>query len=759
MRKSVLCLGMALLVLWTSLAQVQPAHAEEEGGFSYTVAGTAATLKGYTGGQLGVNIPATLGGLPVTVIGREAFDADKPGQTKITSVAIPDSVANIQIYAFRNNNLSSVDLPESLTTIGASAFEGNLLTSVVFPDSMISIGSYAFYRNKLTSIKLNENLKTISGGAFDTNQIAKLVIPAGVTSVADYAFFRSNLTSVTVLGAATTFGATAFHENPANMKIFAIANSPAATLAASRGYAFVDGTALFQGVETAKSLLKDHLPGTGVGQVSATAHADLTNAHAAARLFIDGIGNATVASDLTSAAAPLGTAISTFEAAIVQAGDATALGSKITEANQALADHPAGTNVGQTTVGARSALQVAVNAAQQVYSQAANYTQAPLDAAAADLNAAIVAFKATLIQAGSATALGSKIVEANQALTDHPAGTGVGQTLSGDYYALKAAVDTAQNVFNQAANYTQTQLDGAIAVLDFAIDTFEAKIIQAGNAAALGAKLGDARQALTDHPEGTNVGETSGADRTTLLNAINAAQAIFDDAANRTQGQLNTAVADLNGAVTAFGAVIVPAGNAAALGTKLGDARQALTDHPEGTNVGETSGADRTTLLNAINAAQAIFDDAANRTQGQLNTAVADLNGAVTAFGAVIVPAGNAAALGTKLGDARQALTDHPEGTNVGETSGADRTTLLNAINAAQAIFDDAANRTQGQLNTAVADLNGAVTAFGAVIVPAGNAAALGTKLGDARQALTDHPEGTNVGEASGRIQQTLLSD
>ncbi len=199
MRKSFLCLGMALLVLWTSLVQVQPVHAAEEGEFSYTALGMGATVTGYTGGQPEVNIPATLGGLPVTVIGREAFD-NTPGKTKITSAAIPDSISTIQTYAFRNNSLSSVDLPESLTTIGASAFEGNSLTSVVFPDSMISISSYAFYRNSLTSIKLNENLKTISGAVFDTNQIAKLVIPAGVTSIGDYAFFRNNLTSVTVMG-------------------------------------------------------------------------------------------------------------------------------------------------------------------------------------------------------------------------------------------------------------------------------------------------------------------------------------------------------------------------------------------------------------------------------------------------------------------------------------------------------------------------------------------------------------------------------
>jgi len=748
MRKSAIRLGMALLVLWTSLVQVQLAHAEVEGDFSYTVAGGKSTVTDYTGGQLGVSIPATLGGFPVTEIGRGAFDTYLTGRPRITSVTIPDSVATLQTYAFRETNLSSVDLPESLTTIGSSAFEGNSLTSIVMPDNMIMIGNYSFYRNKLTSLKLNEGLKNINGGAFDTNLIAKLVLPASLTKVDSQAFYFNQITSVTVLGATTTFGNNVFQNNPGSLKIFGIANSTAATYAASNGHGFVDGTALFLAYSKAQSLLKDHATGTGVGQVPISARNDLTAVKDTARLFIDSISNATTEADLTAAANPLIAANSAFEGTIVQAGNADALGAKIAEANQALTDHPAGTNVGQTTVGARSALQAAVASAQLIYGQAANYTQAPLDAAVADLNAAILAFGITFVQAGDASALGAKIVEANQALTDHPAGTGVGQTFSVDYQALQSAVASAQQIYGQAANYTQTQLDGATATLNAAIGAFEAKIIPAGNPSALQTKLAEARQALTDHPEGTNVGQASAMDRATLQSTINVAQGIYDDASNRTQAQLDSAVANLNGAIAAFGAVIVPAGNASTLGTKLGEARQTLTSHPEGTNVGEASAMDRATLQSAINVAQGIYDDASNRTQAQLDSAVADLNGATAAFGAAIIPAGNPAALQAKLADARQALTDHPAGTNVGEASATDRATLQSAINAAQTIFDDAANRTQAQLNAAVADLDGALDFFEASIVEAGDPALLRSTIAEADQALADHPVGTGVGQS-----------
>lgn len=110
--------------------------------------------------------------------------------------------------------------------------------------------------NNLTSIKLSENLKTINGGAFDSNHITKLVIPAGVTKVDSSSFYNNNLTSITVLGSATTFGSGVFAGNPGNLKLFGIANSPVSAYASSNGHTFVDGTALFQAVASAKSLLK-----------------------------------------------------------------------------------------------------------------------------------------------------------------------------------------------------------------------------------------------------------------------------------------------------------------------------------------------------------------------------------------------------------------------------------------------------------------------------------------------------------------------
>ncbi|WP_337103336.1 S-layer homology domain-containing protein [Paenibacillus sp. YIM B09110] len=755
MRKSLLCLLIALSAFGTSLSQIQIAYAAED-EFVFTTSSNGATITGYSGTDLNVVIPATLAGVAVTSIGRSAFDTNGTAKPKLTGVVIPNSVKEIQTYGFRYNSLTSIDLPDNLLTIGASAFENNPLTNVVFPDSVTAIGNYSFYMNELTSITLSENLKTIAGGAFDTNHLSRLVIPAGVTNVQSSAFYANNLTSVTVLGAETSFGTGVFTSNPGNLKLFGVANSPVAAYAANNGHAFVDGTALFQAVATAKASLINHLPGTGVGQVPANAYSDLTAAYDAATAYIYGIGNATVASDLVAAAIPLTEAISAFVGQIIPAGNPAALGTALTEAEQALTDHTAGTNAGQTSEGDRSTLQNAIDAARQIYNQSSNYRQDELDVAVAELDSAMDTFMAAIIPAGDPAALGNTLANAQQAMTDHPQGVNVGQTSSGTRFALQTAINTAQQILQNASQYSHSQLDDAVSSLNSAIQAFNAAIIGPGNATALGAAITVAEQAMTDHPQGTGVGQTSTGDRGALGTAIDTAQQIRDNAGDYTQSQLDAATSALNAAITAFQQAIVPVGDSSMLNTRLTNAGQALTDHPEGTGVGQASASDRSALQAAINTAQSIVDDAENQTQGQLDDAVADLETAMDTFEAAIVPAGDATDLGDLLVDATQTLADHPEGTSVGQASASDRSALQAAINAAQAVADDALNQTQDQLNAAIADLETAKDTFEAAIIPAGDATDLEDLLVDATQTLADHPEGTGVGQASASDRSAL---
>lgn len=79
----------------------------------------------------------------VTTIGRSAFECC----SGLTSVTIPNSVTAIGDYAFDYcSGLTLVTIPNSVTAIGPSAFSGcSGLTSVTIPNSVTSIGGSAFY--------------------------------------------------------------------------------------------------------------------------------------------------------------------------------------------------------------------------------------------------------------------------------------------------------------------------------------------------------------------------------------------------------------------------------------------------------------------------------------------------------------------------------------------------------------------------------------------------------------------------------------
>ena len=91
--------------------------------WTYTVSSGTASLGSGSSSSLAVprntsgniTIPSTLGGYPVTSIGRYAFY----GCSGLTGVVIPNSVVSIGYQAFRDcSSLVSVTIPDSVTSIG-----------------------------------------------------------------------------------------------------------------------------------------------------------------------------------------------------------------------------------------------------------------------------------------------------------------------------------------------------------------------------------------------------------------------------------------------------------------------------------------------------------------------------------------------------------------------------------------------------------------------------------------------------------------
>ncbi|MDD7888305.1 leucine-rich repeat domain-containing protein [Flavivirga sp. 57AJ16] len=119
----------------------------------------------------------------VTAIGNGAFNGAFMGNA-LTSVTIPDSVTTIGAFAFYYNDLTSVTIPDSVTTVGAFAFEKNALTSVAIGNSVTTIGGNAFGRNPLTEVIVQSAIPaSIEDTSFDNRNIIYLNVPESLKQV------------------------------------------------------------------------------------------------------------------------------------------------------------------------------------------------------------------------------------------------------------------------------------------------------------------------------------------------------------------------------------------------------------------------------------------------------------------------------------------------------------------------------------------------------------------------------------------------
>lgn len=139
----VLSAFLAVAMLLTLLPAAAFAAPAPESDFEYGVDKDTATITKYKGAGGTVEIPATLGGYPVTGIQMQAFIKC----TSLKSVSMPESMTWIGDSAFAGcTGLKQVEFSPNLTTIGPNSFYScNGLTSVVVPDKVTSIESLAFF--------------------------------------------------------------------------------------------------------------------------------------------------------------------------------------------------------------------------------------------------------------------------------------------------------------------------------------------------------------------------------------------------------------------------------------------------------------------------------------------------------------------------------------------------------------------------------------------------------------------------------------
>ena len=181
--------------------------------YAYTVnaGGKTATITNFLGpvdsegnvdftnhGPYDINIPSELDHHSVTGLGDYSFATEENGSP---------------LYDIHHHNIHSVTIPESVTSIGQSAFESCFsLDSLIIKDAATSIGASAFDGcSHLTTLSLGKNITTIGDYAFQgCSYLTNVTIPQSVTSIGRQAFYLTDLNTLTIKGPIKSMGYAAF---------------------------------------------------------------------------------------------------------------------------------------------------------------------------------------------------------------------------------------------------------------------------------------------------------------------------------------------------------------------------------------------------------------------------------------------------------------------------------------------------------------------------------------------------------------------
>ena len=237
------CFRLLLLASAIATSLSAAAYDFESAGIYYNITGNNTVEVTYSdrdnntySGSISVPETVTNNGTEysVTKIGEYAFQG-----SAVTSVSMPEGITSIDYNAFSGcQNLESVTLPESLTTLGIRAFGGCQslkaikipsgvtaipgycfngcvsLESVTIPEGVTAIGDEAFQSCNLNALTLPESLETIGSFAFSGNQSLKSVnIPAKVKTIEPQAFYNCGLTELVIQEGVQTIGDNAFEVN------------------------------------------------------------------------------------------------------------------------------------------------------------------------------------------------------------------------------------------------------------------------------------------------------------------------------------------------------------------------------------------------------------------------------------------------------------------------------------------------------------------------------------------------------------------
>lgn len=138
-----------------------------------------------------------------------------PQGSKAEAFSIPAGVTKVAAAAFSNTaSLHQVEIPNTVTELGMSAFQGSGLTSVTIPDSVTAVGDFTFYKSSLQAVRFGTGLKATSYQMFrECHDLTQISFPATPLALDAHTFaYCTSLTEVKLPGSVAEIGNGCFGE-------------------------------------------------------------------------------------------------------------------------------------------------------------------------------------------------------------------------------------------------------------------------------------------------------------------------------------------------------------------------------------------------------------------------------------------------------------------------------------------------------------------------------------------------------------------
>ena len=143
----------------------------------------------------------------------------------ITSIKLPKTITEIGDHAFRENEITKLDLSKlnELKIIGMRAFLSNEIASLKLNDNIYMIGISAFSNNNISGKLDLSKIFNIGDDAFSSNQITGFKLPPNITTLAEQIFSNNNISGTLDLSIYTqleTIQMSAFSDNNIESVLF-----------------------------------------------------------------------------------------------------------------------------------------------------------------------------------------------------------------------------------------------------------------------------------------------------------------------------------------------------------------------------------------------------------------------------------------------------------------------------------------------------------------------------------------------------------